>query len=128
MLFRDDDSFKLLELCGVAWAIAILYCSMNYCSKVLSVPTLGTRQQFASNLIYVAVWNAASSIYERLSCRISPLERLAASNACADMLQGAIIIGLLFVTFIAWIPNHAASYLGSQSDIAGELVCMNIYE
>ena len=37
------------------------------------------------------------------------------------MLQGAIIIGLLFVTFIAWIPNHAASYLGPQSDIAGEL-------
>lgn len=35
-------------------------------------------------------------------------------------LQGSIIIGLLFVTFVAWIPNHAASYLGSESDIAGK--------
>lgn len=34
-------------------------------------------------------------------------------------MKGAIIIGLLFVTFIAWIPNHAASYLGDQSDITG---------
>lgn len=28
-------------------------------------------------------------------------------------------MGLLFVTFISWIPNHAASYLGDLSDIAG---------
>lgn len=36
------------------------------------------------------------------------------------VVQGAIIIGLLFVTFISWIPNHAASYLGDQSDIEGK--------
>ncbi|KAL3161762.1 hypothetical protein ABBQ38_008857 [Trebouxia sp. C0009 RCD-2024] len=33
--------------------------------------------------------------------------------------KGAIIVGLLFVTFISWIPNHAASYLGGSSDITG---------
>ena len=45
-----------------------------------------------------------------------------AEAGVACWLQGAIIIGLLFVTFVAWIPNHAASYLGSESDIAGGLM------
>ena len=30
--------------------------------------------------------------------------------------QGSIIIGILFVTFISWIPGQGASYLGSSAD------------
>lgn len=35
--------------------------------------------------------------------------------------KGAIICGILFVTIIAWIPGHAASYLGKTSNLPGEL-------
>ncbi|BDA45163.1 Adenine/guanine permease AZG1 [Coccomyxa sp. Obi] len=33
--------------------------------------------------------------------------------------KGSIIIGIAFVTVIAWIPGHAASYLGKASSIPG---------
>ncbi len=33
--------------------------------------------------------------------------------------QGSIMIGIVFVTVIAWIPGHAASYLGAESSIKG---------
>lgn len=36
--------------------------------------------------------------------------------------RGAIIVGILFVTIIAWIPGHAASYLGKTSDLPGTVV------
>lgn len=32
--------------------------------------------------------------------------------------RGGIVFGILFVTIIAWIPGHKASYLGSDSPIA----------
>ena len=35
--------------------------------------------------------------------------------------KGSIICGILFVTIIAWIPGHAASYLGKTSNLPGEL-------
>ncbi len=35
-------------------------------------------------------------------------------------MQGAVIVGILFVTFIAWIPGHAASWLGTKSQLLGE--------
>jgi AGZA family xanthine/uracil permease-like MFS transporter len=34
-------------------------------------------------------------------------------------IRGAIMIGILFVTFISWIPNHQASYLGGLSQFPG---------
>lgn len=34
-------------------------------------------------------------------------------------LQGSVMIGILFVTIIAWIPGHGASYLGSASSYPG---------
>ena len=40
-------------------------------------------------------------------------------NASLCCLQGAIMVGILFVTIISWIPGHAASYLGSTGDYAG---------
>ncbi|KAK9803822.1 hypothetical protein WJX73_003626 [Symbiochloris irregularis] len=33
--------------------------------------------------------------------------------------KGSVITGILFVTFIAWIPGHGASYLGSRSSFPG---------
>ncbi|KAK9847251.1 hypothetical protein WJX84_005524 [Apatococcus fuscideae] len=33
--------------------------------------------------------------------------------------KGAVIVGILFVTFIAWIPGHAASWLGTKSQLLG---------
>ncbi|KIZ05321.1 putative MFS transporter, AGZA family, xanthine/uracil permease [Monoraphidium neglectum] len=33
--------------------------------------------------------------------------------------NGAIMLGILFTTFISWIPGHGASYLGSDTDIPG---------
>lgn len=33
--------------------------------------------------------------------------------------QGSIMIGIVFVTVIAWIPGHAASYFGAGSSYAG---------
>lgn len=33
--------------------------------------------------------------------------------------NGAIMAGILFTTFISWIPGHAASFLGPTSDIPG---------
>ncbi|PNH06565.1 Adenine/guanine permease AZG1 [Tetrabaena socialis] len=33
--------------------------------------------------------------------------------------RGAIMTAILFVTFVSWIPNHKASYLGSSSQIEG---------
>ena len=32
----------------------------------------------------------------------------------------AIIVGILFVTFISWIPGHGATYLGSTSNLSGD--------
>lgn len=52
--------------------------------------------------------------------RVDALECLHAAIVCV---KGAIIVGLLFVTFISWIPNHAASYLGGSSDITGGVLC-----
>jgi xanthine/uracil/vitamin C permease (AzgA family) len=34
--------------------------------------------------------------------------------------KGSIMIGILFVTFISWIPNHAATYFGEASQVKGE--------
>lgn len=33
--------------------------------------------------------------------------------------NGAIMLGILFTTLISWIPNHSASYLTAESQIAG---------
>lgn len=33
--------------------------------------------------------------------------------------KGGLVFGILFVTLIAWIPGHKASYLGDESPIAG---------
>lgn len=35
------------------------------------------------------------------------------------LLQGSVIVGILFVTFISWIPGHAASWLGTKSQLLG---------
>lgn len=32
--------------------------------------------------------------------------------------KGAIMVGIMFVSVIAWIPGHDASYLGSHSQAA----------
>ncbi|GBF94236.1 adenine guanine permease [Raphidocelis subcapitata] len=37
----------------------------------------------------------------------------------ARRVNGAIMMGILFTTFISWIPMHAASYLGPTSNIPG---------
>lgn len=37
----------------------------------------------------------------------------------ARRVNGAIMAGILFTTFISWIPNHRASYLGPGTDIPG---------
>ena len=34
--------------------------------------------------------------------------------------KGAIMAGILFTTFISWIPGHNASYLGEGSQVDGE--------
>lgn len=39
----------------------------------------------------------------------------------AKRVKGAIMIGILFTTFISWIPGHGASYLGAGSQVPGEL-------
>lgn len=36
--------------------------------------------------------------------------------------RGSIIVGVLFVTIIAWIPGHSASYLGHTSNLPGALL------
>ena len=33
--------------------------------------------------------------------------------------RGSIIVGILFVTFISWIPGSAVSYLGHTSSLGG---------
>lgn len=33
--------------------------------------------------------------------------------------KGAIMVGILFVTFISWIPYHGATYFGEASQIKG---------
>lgn len=33
--------------------------------------------------------------------------------------KGAIMAGILFVTFISWIPYHGATYFGEASQIKG---------
>lgn len=33
--------------------------------------------------------------------------------------RGAIVVGVLFSTIIAWIPGHSASYLGKTSNLPG---------
>lgn len=40
--------------------------------------------------------------------------------AMRQRVRGAFLVGILWVTFIAWIPGHAASYLGSGSAIPGD--------
>ncbi|KAI8469129.1 MAG: xanthine/uracil/vitamin C permease-like protein [Monoraphidium minutum] len=37
----------------------------------------------------------------------------------ARRVNGAIMMGILFTTFISWIPNHGASYLGPDTQIPG---------
>lgn len=36
--------------------------------------------------------------------------------------RGAVVAGILFVTFISWIPGHSATYLGADSQIPGGAV------
>jgi AGZA family xanthine/uracil permease-like MFS transporter len=43
--------------------------------------------------------------------------------AMSKGVRGAVMIGILFVTFISWIPNHSASYLGANSPIPREHAC-----
>ena len=38
--------------------------------------------------------------------------------------RGSVFIGIIFVTVIAWIPGHGASYLGAGSPIPGKLLVM----
>jgi AGZA family xanthine/uracil permease-like MFS transporter len=33
--------------------------------------------------------------------------------------KGSIMIGILFVTFVSWIPYHKATYFGEASQIKG---------
>ena len=33
--------------------------------------------------------------------------------------RSAVLVGIMFVTFISWIPNQSATYLGSSSPIPG---------
>eukprot|EP00878_Enallax_costatus_P028682 GHUV01031005.1.p1 GENE.GHUV01031005.1~~GHUV01031005.1.p1 ORF type:complete len:100 (-),score=15.55 GHUV01031005.1:527-826(-) len=37
----------------------------------------------------------------------------------ARKVKGAIMMGILFTTFISWIPGHQASYLGAGSQVPG---------
>eukprot|EP00879_Flechtneria_rotunda_P028146 GHRR01030225.1.p1 GENE.GHRR01030225.1~~GHRR01030225.1.p1 ORF type:complete len:225 (+),score=33.25 GHRR01030225.1:721-1395(+) len=39
----------------------------------------------------------------------------------ARRIKGSIMVGILFATFISWIPGHGASYLGADSQIRGEV-------
>ena len=41
--------------------------------------------------------------------------------------QGALFIGIAFITVISWIPGHAASYLGAGSDIPGGAARMDVF-
>jgi xanthine/uracil/vitamin C permease (AzgA family) len=34
--------------------------------------------------------------------------------------KGSIMIGILFVTFVSWIPDHAATFFGEASQVKGE--------
>lgn len=38
------------------------------------------------------------------------------------------MVGIVFVTVIAWIPNHAASYFGSNSPIPGGVERLHIFK
>jgi AGZA family xanthine/uracil permease-like MFS transporter len=40
--------------------------------------------------------------------------------ALSKGVRGAVMVGILFVTFISWIPDHKASYLGANSPVDGE--------
>lgn len=39
----------------------------------------------------------------------------------ARKVKGAIMVGILFTTFISWIPGHQASYLGAGSQVPGRV-------
>lgn len=41
--------------------------------------------------------------------------------------QGALFIGIAFITVVSWIPGHAASYLGAGSDIPGGAARMDVF-
>lgn len=46
-------------------------------------------------------------------------------RACTDLplidnIGDPVYAGIAFVTVIAWIPGHAASYLGAASSVPGE--------
>jgi AGZA family xanthine/uracil permease-like MFS transporter len=34
--------------------------------------------------------------------------------------KGSIMWGIMFVTFISWLPNHKATYFGASSQIQGD--------
>lgn len=37
----------------------------------------------------------------------------------ARKVKGAIMVGILFTTFLSWIPGHQATYLGEESQVPG---------
>ena len=49
----------------------------------------------------------------------SHLTSLPADVAATQGVRASILIGILFVTFISWIPNHEATYFRDKSSIPG---------
>lgn len=37
----------------------------------------------------------------------------------AKGVRGAVVVGIAFITFISWIPNHGATYIGASSQLPG---------
>ena len=54
-------------------------------------------------------------------CHAAPVQGICGHELSAGLtMQGSIITGVLFVTFISWIPGHGASYLGAGSTFPGQ--------
>ena len=45
----------------------------------------------------------------------------------ARRVNGAIMAGIMFTTFISWVPGHGASYLGAGADMAGGAERLDVF-
>jgi len=91
----------------------------------------------------LATFNVSGSVFEQSSAQVfacdggemrSPTMWLGIAGGILSSLllvwrvKGALFWGVLFVTVIAWIPGHAASYLGAGSPIPGGALRLQNFE
>mmetsp|Transcript_30092 Transcript_30092/g.66667 ORF Transcript_30092/g.66667 Transcript_30092/m.66667 type:complete len:637 (-) Transcript_30092:1727-3637(-) len=97
-------------------ALAVCKCQLlNVNGTLQAVPTPGSPGLGVASATYACTGNRMRSATTWLGIFGGALMVLLMGRD----FRGAILTGILFVTFVSWIPGHAATFLGPTSPIPG---------